>query len=630
MKYLKTLIFILLLSLPCFASITWQENPSIFSTYDTVNLSAYNQKPVFVDLDDDGDLDLIVGNYYGTLTCFKNVGNSTSPSWEADSSVFSGIDVGYSSAPTFADLDNDGDLDLIIGEEYGTLKYYKNTGNKTAPSWAQDTSIFSGIDVGYNSAPIFADLDNDGDLDLIIGEYYGDLNYYKNTGSNTSPTWSLDTSIFSGIDVGYYSIPTFADLDWDGDLDLVIGENYGYLNYYKNEGSNTWTSDSTMFSGIGYLNNDAPAFADLDGDGYVDLILGQSNGALSFYRNVCSDTFGPSAPVINSINGNGDGSYTISWSEATDPSGVAAYELQESSSASSSILFSDDAEDGSTNWELDGFTLSSSYSHSSNYSFYSGYGNSINYTLTIKNPINISNSTLSFWCRYSIEEDYDYVYIEISTDSINWVSLEAFTGDQYSWIERTYDLSSYSGESIYIRFRYETDSSYYYSGFYVDDITIANEFSGTTLSDNITTTSYNISSRKSLGAYNYRVRAKDTLGNWGSWSSAATYEVALPDEAWIQPTFCYPSPFDPTQQSTNIVYKLDKAQDVKIWIFDMAGRIVWRRFYGSGSAGGRGGQNEIEWNGVNDWGEMVSNGLYLYRIIVDNRILYKGKILVLK
>jgi hypothetical protein len=88
------------------------------------------------------------------------------------------------------------------------------------------------INVGFkNSTPTFADLDADGDFDALIGEYYGTLKYYQNTGGRTNPfTVSKQGTAnpFNGINVGGFSTPTFADLDADGDLDAVIGGTIRY------------------------------------------------------------------------------------------------------------------------------------------------------------------------------------------------------------------------------------------------------------------------------------------------------------------------------------------------------------------------------------------------------------------
>ncbi|MBC1242193.1 FG-GAP-like repeat-containing protein, partial [Nostoc sp. 2RC] len=151
-----------------------------------------------------------------------------------------GINVGTYSTPTFADIDGDGDLDAIVGGGYGTVFYYKNTGSATNPVYTEQTGSnnpFDDIFVVIVSTPTLADLDGDGDLDAIVGGGYGTLLYYQNTGSATNPVYTLQTDTanpFNGISVGNFSAPTFADLDGDGDLDAIVGAYDGTLRYYKN------------------------------------------------------------------------------------------------------------------------------------------------------------------------------------------------------------------------------------------------------------------------------------------------------------------------------------------------------------------------------------------------------------
>ena len=166
-------------------------------------------------------------------------------------------DVGYNSAPAFVDTDNDGDLDLVIGRHEGDLKfYYENTGSWDAatppvftPSYTRRKGALNPFhdiaDVGINSAPAFVDTDNDGDLDLVIGRHEGNLKfYYENTGSWDAATPPVFTpsytrregvyNPFDGVaDVGQLSFPAFVDTDNDGDLDLVIGRgDPGDLKFY--------------------------------------------------------------------------------------------------------------------------------------------------------------------------------------------------------------------------------------------------------------------------------------------------------------------------------------------------------------------------------------------------------------
>ena len=257
-------------------------------------------KPSFADLDGDGDLDAIVGEGFGQLHYFQNTGSATAPAFVEQAGAanpFSGVDVGAYSKPSFADLDGDGDLDAVVGEHYGTLRYFKNTGSASAPAFTEQSGAanpFNGVDVGYESAPSFADLDGDGDLDVVAGVRDGTLRYFKNIGSATAPDFAEQTGAanpFNGVDVGLWSVPSFADLDGDGDLDAVVGEFYGSLRYFKNTGSTTapafteQTGAANPFNGIATGNRGTPSFADIDGDGDLDLVLGANDGTLHYYKN---------------------------------------------------------------------------------------------------------------------------------------------------------------------------------------------------------------------------------------------------------------------------------------------------------------------------------------------------------
>ena len=226
---------------------TGTANP--FNGIDVGNGSA----PTLADIDGDGDLDALIGAEDGTLYYYQNTGSRTAPVYTAQTGTanpFNGIDVGNASTSTLADLDGDGDLDAISGEFWGTLKYYQNTGSRTAPVYIEQTGTanpFNGIDVGFYSIPTLADIDGDGDLDAIIGEQNGTLKYYQNTGSSTAPVYTEQTGTanpFNGIDIGLNNAPTFADIDGDGDLDAIIGEWEGTLKYYKNTSSSTVPTNS--------------------------------------------------------------------------------------------------------------------------------------------------------------------------------------------------------------------------------------------------------------------------------------------------------------------------------------------------------------------------------------------------
>ncbi|QLE53574.1 tandem-95 repeat protein (plasmid) [Nostoc sp. C057] len=279
----------------------------------------FSSTPTLADIDGDGDLDVLIGESDGTLNYYKNTGTATNPTYTQQTGTanpFNGIVRfrAYQSSPTFADIDGDGDLDAIVGEQAGILKYYKNTGTATNPTYTQQTGTanpFNAINVGGLSNATLADIDGDGDLDAIVGATDGILKYYKNTGTATNPTYTEQTGTanpFNGIDVGSISSPTLADIDGDGDLDVLIGESDGILKYYKNTGTATnptyteQTGTANPFNGVDVGTNSSPTFADIDGDGDLDAIVGANDGTLKYYENVLSNL--PPVAVNDAVSTN--------------------------------------------------------------------------------------------------------------------------------------------------------------------------------------------------------------------------------------------------------------------------------------------------------------------------------------
>jgi Ca2+-binding RTX toxin-like protein len=263
--------------MPSFIQMAGAANP-----LNGINVGIYST-PVFGDLDGDGDLDMIAGEEDGTLNYFQNTGTATAPVFAAPVAI--GSDVGLFSAPALGDLDGDGDLDMIVGEEDGVLNYFQNTGTATAPVFTAPVSI--GSNVGLASTPALGDLDGDGDLDMVVGERDGVLNYFENTGTATSPNFTTPPNTI-GSDVGDFSTPALGDLDGDGDLDMVAGEEDGVLNYFENTG----TTAVPVFAAPVTIGNDAgiasaPALADMNGDGYLDIVVGRFDGDfVTFFNNV--------------------------------------------------------------------------------------------------------------------------------------------------------------------------------------------------------------------------------------------------------------------------------------------------------------------------------------------------------
>ncbi|WP_415409633.1 beta strand repeat-containing protein [Synechococcus sp. A10-1-5-9] len=286
-----------------------------------VGLSA---KPTFADIDDDSDLDLFIGNRDGNTLFFRNTAaaGSTAPAYAtAASNPFGLSDVGRAASPTLADIDGDGDLDLFIGNRGGNTLFFRNTAapGSSDPDYSQERGAngapnpFGITGVGRFAKPSFADADNDGDLDLFIGNLRGNTLFFRNTAAagSTAPAYAqAATNPFGINDVGLSASPAFTDIDGDGDLDLFIGNRDGNTLVFRNTAA-PGSSDPAYsqergangapnpfgITDVGF--NASPAFADADGDGDTDLFIGNAAGNTLVFRNTGA------APGVNSSTVNG-------------------------------------------------------------------------------------------------------------------------------------------------------------------------------------------------------------------------------------------------------------------------------------------------------------------------------------
>ncbi|MCB1097908.1 MAG: VCBS repeat-containing protein [Verrucomicrobiae bacterium] len=277
-----------------------------------VPLFFYTPSPILADVDGDGDIDVVVGDDVGTLDYFENTASAQSPPSflyrPGDSNPFDGLDVGDFSGPAFADLDNDGDLDAIVGEfteyETPTLNYYRNEGSARSPFLVLKPGLLSPVSnltLPEVPMPALADLDGDGDIDMVLGTRAGDFRYFQNTGNRLAATFTERTGSlnpFNGLAIGLdsLSVPALADVDRDGDLDMVSGGYSGVLYYYENTGTARLpkfaarTGAANPFDGIDVGELSDPTLADMDGDGDVDLVVGEGyyDGLLRYFENIDS------------------------------------------------------------------------------------------------------------------------------------------------------------------------------------------------------------------------------------------------------------------------------------------------------------------------------------------------------
>uniref|UniRef100_UPI0031378CEF beta strand repeat-containing protein n=1 Tax=Synechococcus sp. UW140 TaxID=368503 RepID=UPI0031378CEF len=302
---------------------------AVTNPYGITNVGSI-ARHAFVDIDGDGDLDLFIGNQDGNTQIFTNTAasGSTTPAYSAAVTNPYGItEVGDHSSPALTDFDGDGDLDLFIGNKDGNTLIFTNTAasGSTTPAYsAAVTNPYGITNVGNFSSPAFADIDSDGDLDLFIGNKDGNTLLFTNTAASgsTTPAYSAAVTNPYGItDVGNYSSPALADLDGDGDLDLFIGNYDGNTLLFTNTAASGATTPAYsaavtnpfFITDVGYFAS--PTFADIDRDGDLDLFIGNNSGNTLLGNNSGNTllfrntaTTTPLAPVVSTTT---NGSYGI-------------------------------------------------------------------------------------------------------------------------------------------------------------------------------------------------------------------------------------------------------------------------------------------------------------------------------
>ncbi len=277
-----------------------------FLVEDMIDLGS-DAHPLIIDIDGDSLKDIIAGSrgvfstigvYESRIVYYKNVGTPTNPSYQLVTRDFlplpNGADTGL--YPTAGDLDNDGDLDLIMGTERGNLYYYENVASAPGDSceFVLTNTGFSSTIFGKSLRPFLYDVNGDGKLDIICGDQTAELTYYENTGTTTNPNFSLSASTvgFGGIaskDLqgnGYLS-PFMARLDTNGAYDingkeyLFVGTGNGYLYIISDIDAANRTVSAILDSFYVYARNVSITGNDLTGDEKMDIVFGHRTGGLS-------------------------------------------------------------------------------------------------------------------------------------------------------------------------------------------------------------------------------------------------------------------------------------------------------------------------------------------------------------
>ncbi|HID23656.1 MAG TPA: VCBS repeat-containing protein, partial [Planctomycetaceae bacterium] len=298
----------------------------------------------YVDYDGDGRLDVVVGvgdwtDYgwdnafdsqgrwtrgplHGYVYLLRNQGTNEHPRYDGPTKIEAGgrpIDVFGMPSPNFADFDGDGDLDLLCGEFVDGFAYFENIGSRTKPRYASGRTLMLGdrpltMDLCM-IVPVAVDWDQDGDVDLVVGQEDGRVALIEHTGrvQNGLPVFRAPRFFQQEADdvkFGALATPVGFDWDGDGDQDIVTGNTAGYIGFIENlgpiPGSDTpkWAAPVLLKAGgrtlrilagpNGSIQGPCEAkwgyttlsVADWNHDGLPDLVVNSIWGRVVWFRNV--------------------------------------------------------------------------------------------------------------------------------------------------------------------------------------------------------------------------------------------------------------------------------------------------------------------------------------------------------
>ncbi|MBI4712545.1 MAG: VCBS repeat-containing protein [Planctomycetes bacterium] len=240
--------------------------------------------PLFADFTEDGKPDLLIANSSGMLRLFA------APYWTEDKLAFTSLKLSSNPVPVAGDINGDAKLDLVIGSKEGQLKCL------LGPQW-QASDIFSKLeDLPKYSAPCLADIDSDKDLDLLVGGEDGRIALYTNAGSPNEPKFAGKPTYLTlpltdadkgakkeptQLKVNGASVPRIADVNGDKVTDLVIGSKDGKVSVFLGP---DWKPETALVESVYGGSYCAPAAADINNDGALELLVTNTLGEYTYYE----------------------------------------------------------------------------------------------------------------------------------------------------------------------------------------------------------------------------------------------------------------------------------------------------------------------------------------------------------
>jgi len=384
-----------------------------------------------------------------------------------------------------------------------------------------------------------------------------------------------------------------------------------------------------------------------------DLLLPMNMTLLEFADNP-HRAMGPYPPTMLAmdISGLSFPQHRLRWTGAdpSDPNPPTSYEVVEYKDLST--IAQDNANAVSPLWKFDGFALSTTRAFEGSGSYYSGAINNTSRTLEAATFYRVTSSTVTFTSQvwYDIETNWDYAYLEVSTDGgLIWVTVpgnittnndpngnnlgNGITGSSSGWVTASFSLSAYLGSDILLRWNYRTDASVLNEGIYIDlPGPVPTYDTRTVIASNLNSTSY-VVTPTSVGDYTYLVRAQDAEGQLSLWSNSEDRSIAVLTGIGDTPAFAsalgrnYPNPFNPATTipyTVGVVPTAGASVPVTLAIYNIAGERVSTLVDRDVAPGA----HVATWRGQNDGGMDLPSGIYFSRLTVGSRTMTRKLVLL--
>ncbi|HVM87612.1 MAG TPA: FG-GAP-like repeat-containing protein [Puia sp.] len=265
------------------------------------------------DVNGDGYGDIIVGepgtlsgNAYVYLGSSSGLGASPSPSITLSGTGPFGVSVASA-----GDVDGDGLSDIIIGNAFGTANVYSHysSGAFTVIKTLVGTGTYFGSSVAGAG-----DVNADGYSDVIVGNASGNVFVYEGSASGVSTTAAV-TLAEPGAGPNYgFSVANAADVNGDGYSDIIVGDNGGHVYIYEGQSASPGLSSTaaTTLTGTGNFGISVSGAGDVNGDGFADVIVGDENGKTFVFNGSASGiASGTSATATTALTGSGKFGFSV-------------------------------------------------------------------------------------------------------------------------------------------------------------------------------------------------------------------------------------------------------------------------------------------------------------------------------